>query len=320
MPRTSDFLVESVLLSTFSPDASDITTAQMLAWGDEVVESLVAATIRPGREGYWLTHEDIPVIPGQVEYAVPRRAMARGLRGLMAVTPEGRTYPLTPADPLELRRVWESATPVAYDPAWYSFEDQTIRVNAVSSSAGWSLRAFYLLAPPRLIEVASGAEVLANVPAGTSDIECAATPPTTVSTVGAFVDVVAGIAPYPTIVRSASVDAFSDPVVTLAEPVSVPIDGQQLNRESSYLVPEGTTVYPPIVGALWPALVEGTAAKMLEALRDPSAAAMRDRAEASRQRAVVILEPRDNRRAPSVVGESALRTSRVRRGFGRGWW
>ncbi|MBF9649658.1 hypothetical protein, partial [Streptococcus pseudopneumoniae] len=80
---TSDDLIEAVRVSTFSPDASDITPANILAWGDQVLQTLIASTIRPGREGTWLAHEDVALVPGTLEYPVPLRALGRTVRGVM---------------------------------------------------------------------------------------------------------------------------------------------------------------------------------------------------------------------------------------------
>lgn len=313
--NTSDLLA-AVRRTTFAPDISDQTDADLLAFADEVLETLIAATIRPGREGYWLTSSDITIVPGTVEYEVPRRALGRSVRGVMAVQPNGRPYPLTEGDPLALRAQWESATPSTYDPTHYAFEDTTIRVNAVSASSGWILRVFYLRTPPRLITLAEGAEVASVSTANT--LVVVGTPDTTTFATGALVDVVSGLEPYPTL--------FSDLEVSLAGPASLKVTtspfstspsvppAQVVNRQSAYAVPAETTVYPPIVRSLWPSLVKGTAAAALAATGDPQAPTMATDAETARTQAVSALSPRDDRRSRAVVGASALRSYR---GWGR---
>lgn len=312
--NTSDLLA-AVRRTAFLPDTSDQSDADLLAFADEVLDTLISQTIRPGREGYWLTYSDVAIVPGTVEYDVPRRALGRTVRGVMAVTPDGRTYPLVDADPLELRTRWEATNQVAYDPSHFAFEDVTIRLNAVSANSGWLLRVFYLRTPPRLITLAEGVPVLSV--GGVKELIVDGTPPTDTFATGALIDVVSGTEPYPTLFQDLEVDlASAGSVMVLSTPFTVsppnpPANVQ--NRQPAYVVPAETTVYPPIVRALWPALVKGTAAACLAATRDPQASAMMTDAELARRQGVSTISPRDDRRSRAIVGASALRSGYLRR-------
>lgn len=318
MAWNTEALLAAVRRTIFAPDVTDQTDVDLLAFADEVLETLIAATIRPGREGYWLTSSDIAIVPGTVEYQVPRRALGRSVRGVMVVKPDGRTYPLTEGDPLVLRERWESSTPATYDPTHYAFEDTTIRVNSVSPSSGWVLRVFYLRTPPRLITVAEGALVLSV--SSTKKLLVDGDPPAAMVS-GYLIDVVSGLEPYPTLFSDLPVDVTATGEITVVgtpfstSPMNPPADAPP--RQPAYAVPSETTVYPPIVRSLWPSLVKGTAAACLDAQRDPQAASMAMGAEVARRQAVSALSPRDDRRSRAVVGASALRSSR---GWGRGRW
>lgn len=309
--NTSDLLA-AVRRTIFAPEVSDQSDADLLAFADEVLDTLIASTIRPGREGYWMSSSDIEIVPGTTEYDVPRRALGRTVRGVMAVCPDGRTYPLTDADPLALRARWEATNPVACDPTHYAFEDVLLRLNAVSANPGWLLRVFYLRTPPRLITLAEGSAILSV--ASDTELTVSGTPPFSKPS---LIDVVSGLEPYPTL--------FSDLPIDNTSAGSIEVVGSTFTtspsnppafispRQPAYAVPAETTVYPPIVRALWPALVKETAAACLAATRDPQAPSMKTDAEIARRQAVSALSPRDDRRSRAVVGASALRSARWRR-------
>lgn len=311
MAYTTDALVAAARREIFAPDASDQTDADVLAFADQELDTLITKCVRPGRDGRWLTHEDIAITPGTTDYPMPERALGRTLRGVMVVQPDGLSYPLTERDPLALRAQFDGTT-AQVAPVWYAIEEQTVRLGSVSSVAGYMLRVFYLLSPPRLI-LTSAASLIEAV-ASSSELTVSGTPDVTTFAVGAVFDVVSGDEPYPTIFRDLEVAATSAGGIeattspfTFGSP-SVPA-AQVQNRAPAYAVPRDSTVYPPIVRQLWPSLVQATGAAMLEATNDDGAEAMRAKSERSMAKAIAALYPRDDRRSKSIVGSSPLRTN-----------
>lgn len=305
---TTDDLCAAVRRATFSPDVSDWTDADLLALADEEMATIVSQAVKAGREGHWLTHEDIPIIPGTTTYTVPRRALAKGLRGAQVVTPEGQTYDVTPLDPLVLRTYYETQ-PGNGLPVWYAFEGNTINIGSSPAITGYTFRAFYLMAAPRLVLTSACGQI---VDAAVDELTLTGTPGSGVTTVDAYVDLVSGTEPHITYSTDLVVTAWSDPTLTLAS-----FDGVAaaavINRDPDYVCPAETSCYPPIPVAMWPALVRATAASMLEAVGDDGAERMRQRAQAAMRSAIDITEPRDDRRAQSIVGSSALRARHGRR-------
>lgn len=321
MTWLSDDLVAAVRREAFLPDTSDQSDADILAFADDALASLIAASIRPGRDGHWLTHADITITPGTTEYEVPRAALGRTVRGVMVVDPSNRTYPLTETDPLTLREHFSGSQTPNQDPWWYAFEGESILLGSTSATAGWTLRVFYLRTPPKLILSTAGAAV--ESVSSTKLLVVTGTPDPTTFGAGAIIDLVSGIEPYPLI--------FSDLVVVSSGAGSVEITASTFtvgppsippaavqNRQPAYVVPSECTVYPPVTRSMWPALVRATAASCLRAVRDPQAAQMQQDALEAKREATMVQLPRDNRRSRSLVGASTLR-ARTRWG-GRGGW
>lgn len=309
---TSDALLAAVRRATFSPDVSDWTDADLLALADEEIATIVSQAVKAGREGHWLAHDDIAIVPGTTTYAVPRRALAQGLRGAQVVTPEGQTYDLTPIDPLVLRTYYET-NPGTGLPVWYSFEGNVVSLGSVPPIAGYTLRAFYLRAPSSLILTAAAVPVVSV--ASATELTVTGTPDTTTFAAGAEIDVVSGVEPFPVLLADlvvATAGAGTVEVTTSVFSSGTPPAAVQ-NREPAYVCPASTTVYPQIPRAMWPSLVRATAASYLEAIRDPGADVMRQRAGMAMRSAIDITEPRDDRRAQSIVGSSALRARHGRR-------
>lgn len=293
---------------------SDQTDADLLALADEEIATIVSQAVKAGREGHWLTHDDIAIVPGTTTYDVPRRALAQSLRGAQVVTPEGQTYDLTPIDPLVLRTYYETQ-PGSGLPVWYAFEGNKVNLGSVPPISGYTLRAFYLRAPSSLILTSAAVSVVSV--ASAEELTVDGTPDATTFAGGALVDVVSGVEPFPVLFADLVVDATgagSVTVVTSSFSTGTPPAAVQ-NREPAYVCPAATTVYPQVPRAMWPALVRATAASALEAVRDSGADAMRQRAQAAMRSAIDITEPRDDRRSQSIVGSSALRA----RHSGRRW-
>lgn len=310
---TTAGLLTQVRAAGFLPDVSDQSDATLLAFADEVVASLISATLRKDREGRLLSYSDTTIVPGTTRYALPRRAMAQTVRGVMVIRPDGTSYAITEADPLVLRQRFagQTANP---DPWWYAFDgDNTIDLGAISAQSGWTLRVYYLPTQPKLITTAEASIVVStNYGGDPSSVELAASPPSTITTTGALVDIIAGAEPYGPRVTDCVVSSYSNPEVLLTQAVtSYGIADQTLNRQPDYMCPAECTVYPPIPRALWPALVRYTLAKALSALGDPRKADVEVEASGELVQGLRVITQRDDRRSRAMVGDSPLRSGRA---------
>jgi hypothetical protein len=314
-------LLAAARRGVFAPDASDQSDTDLLAFADDVLAGFIAADVRAGREEFWLTSSDITIVPGTYVYDLPRRALAQSTRGIMAVTPQGQTYELDRMDPLAMRGMFIGSGLTQTWPSKFAFvSSNTFRIGSTVPEAGWVLRVFYLLTPPKLI--ATSEACLIEDVASASELTVTGTPPTDTFATGALFDVVSGSEPYPTtftdlVVAAPSAGAIETTTLpfTFGDP-SVP-PAQQVGRQPDYAVPAQTTVYPPVPRTLWPALVEGVGARMLAATRDPQAGAKMQSAMAALRDAQAVMQPRDNSRSMSIVGSTALRSAgSYRRGWG----
>jgi hypothetical protein len=313
-------LLAAVRRSIFAPDASDQSDADVLAFADDVLAGIIAADVRAGREEFWLTSSDITIVPGTYSYDLPRRALAQSVRGIMVVTPQEETYELDRMDPLRLREMYIGQGLTQSWPTKYAFaSSNTIRLGSVTPEAGWTLRVYYLVTPPKLVPVAEAALIESVL--STSTLTVDGTPDAALFATAALFDVVSGVEPYPLLftdlVVSTSglneIKAVGTPFTTGS--LSIP-PASVVGRQPAYAVPAQCTVYPPVPRTMWTALVEGTSARMLSATRDPQAAAKLDAAMMALRDAQNVMQPRDNSKSQSIVGATALRSGG---GYRRGW-
>lgn len=303
MSWTTDDLLAEVRRAIFAPDTSDQSDTDLLRFGDQALNTLIAASVRAGRGEHWLYTLDHTIVPGTVEYDMPRRALGRTLRGVVLVSSSGESRALQQVDALRLREAY-SSTSTSGMPQWYAFEGEKVRLGVVPSSGTWTLRLFYLMSPPRLIPTTSATSIT-SVTLPVTLVVAADPLPSGLT----FVDIVSGTEPYRTIVLDNKVASFSAPTVTLTTSVSASagVANARANRQPDYLVPAEQTVYPPIPRPMWPALVSETARLALRAVRDPQAASMAVEAQAHLGAARDIMNPRENRASMKIVGSSPMR-------------
>lgn len=315
MGTTSDDLLTDVRRTGFLPDTMDFSSTDLLAFADAELQTLVAMTIAMGREEQWTTTYDVAITPGKVSYTLPRRALGRAIRAVFIVLEDDTNIELTPVTAPELRQLYYGQTsPVI--PRWYAFEADSIRLGAVPASGSYTLRVMYVRQPSRLILAASGVAVVA--PATSTTITTAGgSLPATLTTAGAYLDIVSGAEPHDVVAQDIQAVSYSDPTLTVSTYTTSAVASAATNRERDYVCPAEQTVYPPVPGVLWPSLVRGTARAVLDALGDPRAGRMQDLADEARQAARNMMEPRDQTRSKTIRGSSPLRS---RGFFRRGWW
>lgn len=305
MTWTSDDLLAEVRRAIFAPDTSDQSDTDLLAFADQALNTLIAASVRAGRGEHWLTTLDHTVVPGTVEYDMPRRALGRTLRGVMLVSSSGESRALQQVDALRLRETYRSSS-TSGTPCWYAFEGEKVRLGVVPSSGTWTLRLFYLWSPPKLIATSGGAAISGVTGSTTVTTALSSLP----AAVGAgYVDVVSGTEPYRVLSADNKVSLFAAPTITFTTSISglglaTPVVA---NRQPDYVVPAEQSVYPPIPRPMWPALVSETARLALRAVRDPQAASMAVEAQAHLGAARDIMNPRENRASMKIVGSSPMR-------------
>jgi len=327
MAYTTTDLVTAVRRLAYLPDASDITDVEILARADEEMATIIADAVKAGREGFWLTSEDTPLVPSQTAYAIPRRALGRGVVGVGMVNSDGTFFTIPQIDPVT---GWNGRT-VTINSYCYSFQADKI-VFPTAPPSGYSLRVLYLRRPSQLVPISDAGQIGRAVDAVT--IQTFTKPAFTqidildpTRFVGLYADIVRGDAPfdlsYVDLIVTGVTGSSSPFVVALS--ATTPVDPTAIadytviqNDRVDYLCARDQTVYPAVPVELQPVLEAATAVRIAESIRDSEAAAMAQQTLAARRRAAVdILEPRNEEGSrPIVRSRSPLRQTF---GIGRRW-
>lgn len=327
---TADALLADVKATGFLPDASDQSDSDLLGFADSELRTMIAAAVEASVGERFLRYEDTTIVPGTVSYRLPRRALAGSVRAVTVVDPSGVTLPpLAEVSPIQIRGMWKSGDTAT--PRFYTFEGDYVNLGAVEAGSGWTLRIHYVLRPGALVKLENYASLARIASAGsTTSLTVYDTTLASFAKYALF-DIIRGSEPYmPAYLdRYAGSDYTSPgPTITLAAATPVVVADFTIEtfgtyagtagREAMWWVPRDTTPFPMIPKVLWDALVHGTLAQALSAVRDPGAAAMRATALAKLQEGLATMKPRDARNSRMVIPQSsALRSGR---GRGRRWW
>ena len=304
----------------FLPDASDQTDAVLLRFADSELRTMIADAVKSNRGEHWLRYEDTAIVAGTARYRLPRRKLGGAVRAVTVIDPSGVTLPpLTEVDAIVLRSMFKT-TDVA-TPRFFAFEDDFVNLGAVEAGSGWTLRIHYAIRPGRLALKGSYTTMARIATAGsTTSLAVYDTTLASFDKYGLF-DIIRGSEPYgPAYIdRYTSADyASPGPTLTLATATPVVVadftiegfaaySGAIAGREAMWWVPRDTTPFPMIPKVMWDALVHGTVAQALEAVRDPGATAMRSTALAKLREAIDLMGPRDQRNSKRIISASALR-------------
>ncbi len=322
---SSDRLLTEVRDTGFLPDASDQTDAVLLRFADAETRTMIAKAVDKSRGEHWYRYEDQALVPGTKLYRIPRRCLARSIRGVTVIDTAGNTLPpLVQKDTVELQALYRTAD--SGTPRFWSFEDDFVRLGVVPASSGWTLRIHYVVRPSSLCLLGSYTAVSRIGSAGsTTALALYTGDAATFASFGkyALYDIVRGVEPYPVVYqdRYAPADYINPgPNITLdaATPVVVADFTLQgfatytgiAGREAMWWVPRDTSPFPMIPKVMWNALVHGTVAAALEAVRDPGAAQMRGVQVAMLNDALALMSPRDQRNTQRIVSRGALRSGR----------
>ncbi len=316
---TCDALLTDVRDTGFLPDASDQDSTVLLRFADKELRTMIAVAVEKNRGEHWLRYEDTDIVPGTTRYRIPRRCLGGAVRAVTAVDPNGVTLPsLTQVDPITLRSMFKEGDSSSL--RWFAFEGDFVNLGAVEPSTGWTLRIHYVMRPSKLVVTSETEMATIYGPDSTTGVRILETAPgTNLTEYGAYLDIVRGTEPYDLLyLDRLSADTFaaptfnfqpSTPIVTADIPsLSSPLHP---GAEPAYLVQRDQTPLPPIPRALWDALVHGTCAQALEAVRDPQAASMRQTALAKLHEGIQLMGPRDQRNSQRILSKSPLRSSRL---------
>lgn len=317
---TTDDLIAAVRRLAYLPDASDITDAEILARADEEMVTIIADAVKAGREGFWLTHEDIAIVSGQTAYQLPRRALGRGVVGVGMVNDSGTFFSIPQIDPVT---GWNGRT-VTINSYCYSFQADKIVFPTPPPTSGYQIRVWYLRRPSKLVATTDGAAV---VSATSGTVLLLGTEPSWLAswipefTPSFYVDVVRGDASFDQLYVDELVTAYAASSITLSPGVDATqfVDTATItNDRVDYVCLRDQTVYPTLPIELHPVLEAATAVRILESIKDTEGAQMAQNTLLARKRAAVdIIEPRNQEGSrPIVRNRSPLRQTF---GIGRRW-
>lgn len=308
MAWTSDDLIASVRRAGFLPDTSDLSSSDILAFADEELLTTVAEAWKGGREERAVTYEDIPVVAGTQRYRIPRRAMGRAVRGVAWLDASGNEGPADEISPLDAWR-WSNGGAIYY------FEDDHLVLPYSPTASNESIRVRYVSGPPRLVDVTAAARI--TQPISTTSFYISTTsPPSSVSTATALVDIVRGESPFPTLYRDRIISGFAGSTITLSSSTPIVVaeiaTSLTVGERADYVCPRDTTVYPQVPKEFWPVLVAATLMRVLDAIGDQAGA---DRSAArlgmAIKKAQGVTEPRNQGKRAALVNRSSGLRSRT---------
>lgn len=324
---TAEDLLADVRRTAFLPDASDQSDADVLAFADAEIRTLVGATVAANRGEHWFREAEQEIVPGTLLYRLPPRMLGRKVRAVWVRDPSGTKYLLDEVPPSEL-----SIRYVATDtnnPRWFAFRADHVDLGSVPASAGWTLVISYLVRPSRLVPTTT--TTMSRIGAATTTTQLSLLDDPTdagLTSKYAVVDILRGVEPYdPLYVNASKSGANYTPaslVYDLLATTPVVIDDFTFDgfpnwsaataaagRMGAWLVQAEQTPFPQVPHDLWDALVRGTAAGALEAVRDPGAGAMRAKAMSALEAGANLMAPRDQRNTRRIISRGPLRVGMV---------
>lgn len=316
MAYTTDDLVSAVRRLAYVPDASDITAAEILARADEEMSTIIADAVKAGREGFWLTSEDISFAASTTGYQIPRRALGRGVVGVGMVNSDGVFFTIPQIDPVT---GWNGRT-TSINSYCYSFQADKIVFPTQPPTSGYTLRVWYLRRPSRLVATTSAAAITKAASTTTLTVTGAPSWMTALST-PLYVDIVRGDAGFDALYVDRQATLYSSGTLTVSPAITVAdfVDTTAIaNARVDYVCKRDETVYPTLPIEFHPVLEAATALRILESLKDTEGAQVCAATLAQRKRAAVdIVEPRNEEGSrPIIRTRSPLRQTF---GIGRRW-
>lgn len=281
----------------------DMTSADLLTFGDEELATTFADIMKTSREEYRVKRADIPLVVGTTRYRLPRRAMARTVRAVSYVDASGSECPAQELPPLEAWRYEVAQHSNAR--TFYVFEGDELVLTSAPTSAGSSLRVRYVNRFPRLVLTSACAPIV--LAGSTTTITLQTSPPAAVTTAGTLIDIIRGRSPFDASYEDLIIDSFyaPGPIITLAS--STPVDTAEISdvayvgSDADYVCSRDTTCFPPLPQELHGVLALAIVRRVLEALGDPRVTIAEATLRRHLDRAVNVSEPRNQDRKPRII-------------------
>lgn len=314
MAWTTDDLVELARREAWLPDADDLTSANILDFGNGELRGDTGKVMKVAREEHAVMVEDLTLVSGTTNYRLPRRSQARGIRAITFVDSSGRERPST-----ELPLAEAYAYGTSYVAGLFFLRGDSLVLPCAPTESGAKYRVQYIRRASRMVPVSSGAIIERAV--STTRLELATTTPgASISTADALLDIVRGDSPFDlsyTDLLSDGMNPGGAGANILGLDSTTPIvvadvsTGTQIGARDDYVCPRDTTVYPPLPEELHEALGISIAARILESRNDPRAIEKRNSAIRALRSARALLEPRHLDRKPAIIPQgSPLRAGR----------
>lgn len=314
MAKTTDDLVEDVRSLARLPDAGDPDASGILRFGDAEMVSLLAALMKSAQKEHWMDPVDTAGDGVTTRFKLPRRALDRAYRSVKLVTTQGDEIPTTECAPGNT----DGARSIQ---VYYVERDSLVFTKAITSD--YTLRVRVRRRPSQLVAVSACSAITKAT--STTALTCSSTtwlaalqvadPP-----VPTYVDIVAGDSPHDLTYLDRLVTAYSGTAVTLdaSTPIAVAdfVDLTAISNDRvDYVCLRDTTCYPPLPEAGFPALVAGTALRVLQSLGDPNAEKIRAVYQERLATAMQLISPRNDEGGRAIVN----RNGGLRSGGGGGW-
>lgn len=262
MTRTTDDFLNSVKRTVTMPaNQVLLQDADILALGTEEMLSKIVPTVISLRQEYYLRVERQPMVTGQDEYAIPYRAVARGLQDLKLF------------DGVQTRRMARLQTNdvqlFSYNAQPHSFYfrgDKICVVPQPVSSNSLFLETWFFLRPSDLTSTSNAAQIQSQ----SGDMLTLNSVPPTI-TVGSLIDVVKGLQGNSTVVYDCPVTNIAGNTITLSTGcLTVPVLPSPVPAivAGDWVSPALTTPVLQVPDEGFQFLVYRTACRVLEAVGD----------------------------------------------------
>lgn len=294
-----------------APGFDDEDCLRLLTAG---LHGYVLAIVKADYQDHWLSADSVttqlPLVDGQREYALPRRAVASSVRKAVLLDPQGKPHALRLAE-LDAAEERQEAPG---QPRWYVPTAARFRLYPTPgpAMAGWSLRLSLLVRPARLVAPEDCAEVLTvTTVSGGEEVTIAA--PVTGVTAVASLDVVRAQEPYEAVLLEAT-SAWAGDNVTVVLTVAA-----GTVQPGDYLCPAGVSPFAQCPVELLDLLAARTSVEQLASLGDASvsgakAASLQER----RKDAHTLVTPRTGEPRTRPNGMNKWRSGRGRSGWSEG--
>lgn len=300
MPWTTDDLLATVRRDGYLPDAFDLSSADLLAFGNDELATTFADVLKTSREEYRVKRYDLPLVSGTTRYRLPRRCLARTVRGISYVDSLGNEGPAIELPALESWRYQANRYGAAQ--AYYVFEGDELVLPVAPSTAGASLRVRYVQRFPRLVLPSACTPITGPNSPGLS-LTVGEDAPSAVSSTDALIDIVSGDSPFEALYTDLVVASYSSTTLALTTAVDVDeiSDSSSIGARLDYVCPRDSSCYPPLPQEMHGVLALAIVRRVLEALGDPRVSIAESTLRSRLERSINVAEPRNQDRKPRII-------------------